>query len=253
MPTLKINEEGQLVNEEGEVFELEGEAVTVEGVKTQADIDKTVNERLARERQKHDELKKAAEKAPELQRMLDEQAAKVRELETEAEKIKATVEQESAAQINKYRQEAERYKTEAQRRAEELETFQAQTSILAKAGSHFNDPATDLVPHLLNVRKREPILDENGKATGEFRDTFKLRVKNDKGEESEEYLPLDKAIDAWAEAHPHHVRSQAGSGSGGSGRITPGTMNLKRSEMNTKQRAEFVGKHGYEAYTALPE
>lgn len=251
MPALKLNDSGQLVNESGEVFEIEGEAVTVEGVKTQADIDKTVKDRLAREREKYDELKRAAETVPSLQRLVDESSAKVRDLEAEAENIKATAQQESAATINKHRQEAERYKAEAQQRSEELVRYQIQNQILSVAGSNFNDPATDLVPHLLQAHKREAVKGEDGKSTGEFKDFFKLRFKNDKGEEVEDYLPVDKAIETWAASHPHHVKATGGSGSGG-GNYSPNMSGMKRSEMSIEQKTDFTTKHGLDAFQKLP-
>lgn len=251
MPKFNLNDEGQLVNDEGEVFELEGEAVTVEGAKTQADIDKTVNDRLARERQKFDELKKAAETVPNLQKMVDESAAKIRELETEAEQIKTLAEQESSAQINKHRQEAEKYKARAEQSDRELLRFQVKTDILSAAGSRFNDPATDLVPHLTDAHKREPVKGDDGKPTGEFKDFYKVRFKNEQDEEVEDFLPLSKALDAWEQMHPHHVKASGASGSGGGQYGQPNT-NVKRSEMNVTQRTDYIEKHGPEAYQALP-
>lgn len=247
-----INEENQLINPDGEVFAPDGEPIVVKNAKTQADIDKTVNERLAREKSNHEKLKAAAETVPNLQKMVDESAAKIRELEAQSETIKAQAEQESSAQINKYRQEAERLKAERDEIAANSLRFEVQTAILGQAGSDFNDPATDVVPHLLNVHKREPVKDADGKATGEYRDFFKLRVKNDADEEVEEYLPIDKAVSVWAESHPHHVKASSASGSGG-GNYAPNTTNYKRSQMTSAQKAEFVGNHGMEAYQALAE
>jgi len=249
---LKLNEEGQLVTEDGTPYEVDGEAVTVEGVKTQADIDKTVKERLAREQKNLETLKAAAEQVPGLQKMVDESAVRVRELEAEAENIKSAAQQESAAQINKHRQEAERFKAEAEKNAAELVRFQVQTKILGAAGANFNDPATDLVPHLLNAHKREPVKGEDGKPTGEVKDFFRLRFKNESGEEVEDFLPVEKALEVWATAHPHHVKATGGSGSGG-GEYSKRLGNFKRSEMSTKDKAAYISKHGGAAYRELAE
>lgn len=250
MPTLKLNDEGHLVTEDGTVFELDGEAVKVEGAKTQADIDKSVEDRLARERAKYDELKKAAEQVPSLQKMVDESAAKLRDLEGEAERVKTATEQESAAQINKARQDAERYREVAERNAAELQRFQVKVAILGAAKDKFNDPETDLVSNLLNVHKREPVKGEDGKATGEFKDFYKLRFKNEDGVEVEDYLPVDKALEVWAESHPHHVRPTGASGSGGGTYFNH--SNLKRSQMSIKQKCDYTEKHGVDAFEALP-
>lgn len=250
MPTLKLNDEGHLVAEDGTVFELNGEAVKVEGAKTQADIDKSVEDRLARERAKYDELKKAAEQVPSLQKMVDESAAKLRDLEGEAERVKTATEQESAAQINKANQEAAKYREAAERNAAELQRFQVKVAILGAAKDKFNDPETDLVSNLLNVHKREPVKGEDGRPTGEFKDFYKLRFKNEDGAEVEEYLPVDKAIEVWADSHPHHVRPTGASGSGG-GTYTH-NRNMKRSEMSIEQKTDFTTKHGLEAFQALP-
>lgn len=252
MPKLKLNDEGQLVTEAGEPFVIDGEAVTVEGAFTKAQVTQTVEERLNRERTKFEELKKAAEQVPSLQKLVDESSAKVRELEAEAEKIKSTVAQESTAQINKHRQEAERYKAEAEQRANELVRYQVQTAILGAAGSNFNDPANDVVPRLLSVHKREAVKGEDGKPTGEFKDFFKLRFKNDKGEEVEDYLPVDKALDALAQSSPHYLKPSGGSGSGGGNYpINPGGH--KRSTMSMTDKINFVNKFGNEAFENLPE
>lgn len=252
MPKLKLNDEGQLVTEDGTVFEVDGEAVSVDGAYTKAQLTKTVEDRLAREQKNLETLKAAAEQVPGLQKLVDESSAKVRELEAETENIKATAQQESAAQINKHRQEAERFKAEAEKNAAELLKFQVQTQILGAAGSNFNDPATDLVPHLLQAHKREAVKGEDGRPTGEFKDFFKLRFKNDKGDEVEDYLPVDKALEAWATSHPHHVKATGGSGSGGGNYLNP-SGNQKRSEMSVSQKAQFVSKYGQEAFQKLPE
>lgn len=251
MPTLKLNDEGQLVTEDGTVFELEGEPVVIEGAKTQGDIDKTVNERLARERAKFEDLKKVAEREPILQKQVEESAATIKRLEQQAEEIEATIKSESQAQLTKLREEANNYKSQAEQMKNELVQFQVKTSILGLSQNQFNDPATDLVPHLLAVHKREAVRGDDGKPTGEFKDFFKLPVKSESGEITSEFMPLEKAIEVWAESHPHHVKPSGQSGSGG-GNYTPGTSNLKRSEMSRQQKIEFVSKHGNKAFESLP-
>lgn len=252
MPKVKLNDEGQLVLESGEPFEIDGETVEIEGAFTKAQVTQTVEERLGRERAKHEELKKAAEQVPSLQKLADESSAKVRELEAELEQTKTSAAQETAAQLAKARQETERYRSESEQRANELVRFQVETLILGKAGKDFNEPSVDVVPHLLKVHKREPVKGEDGKPTGEFKDFFKLRHKNDQGEEVEEFLPVDKALEVWAAAYPHHLKPSGSSGSGG-GHYNTNPGNKPRSKMSLSEKTEFVKKFGRERYEALPE
>jgi hypothetical protein len=250
---LKLNDEGKLVHAEtGELLEIDGETPEIEGAFTKAQVTETVEARLARERKDHEKLKEAAAQMPELQKLADASAARVRELETELEQTKTSAAQESAAQLTKARQETERYKSAAEQSAAELVRYQVQTAILGAAGSDFNDPANDVVPRLLAVHKREAVKGEDGKPTGEFKDFFKLRYKNDKGEEVDDYLPVDKALEALAQTSPHYLKPSGGSGSGG-GNYTTNHGNPKRSEMTIRQKADFVAKHGQEAYQGLPE
>lgn len=252
MPKLKLNDEGHLVTEAGEPFEIDGEAVTVEGAFTKAQVTETVEARLARERKDHEKLKEAAEQMPGLQKLADASANRVRELESELEKTKSSAAQESAAQLTKARQETERYKAAAEQSATELIRYQVQTSILGAAGSNFNDPANDVVPRLLSVHKREVVKGEDGRPTGEFKDFFKLRHKNDKGEEVEDYLPVDKALEALAQSSPHYLKPSGGSGSGGGSYISnPG--GYKRSSMSVSDKIAFVNKFGNEAFESLPD
>lgn len=252
MPKVRLNDEGQLVLESGEPFEIDGESVEIEGAYTKAQVTETVEARLARERKDHEKLKAAAEQMPELQKLADASANRVKELESELEQTKASAAQETAAQLAKARQETDRYKTEAQNYADELVRFQVESQILSKAGKDFNEPGVDVVPHLLKVHKREPVKGEDGKPTGEFKDFFKIRHKNDKGEEVDEFLPVDKALEVWAQAHPHHLKPSGSSGSGGSAYNTnPG--NKPRSKMSVAEKVDFVKKHGRDQFEALPE
>lgn len=251
MPKLKFNDEGHLVTETGEPFEIDGESVTVEGAFTKAQVTEKIEERLARETKERDKLKEAAAQLPGLQEMADQKAARVTELEKELETTKSNSAQESAAQITKFRQAAEQATTLANQRAEELMRYQVQTSILGAAASNFNDPANDVVPRLLSVHKREAVKGEDGKPTGEVKDFFKLRFKNDKGEEVEDHLPVEKALEVLAQTSPHYLKPTGGSGSGGGTYTNPiGTQ--KRSEMTVTQKTEFVTKHGADAFQKLP-
>lgn len=252
MPKVKLNDEGQLVLESGEPFEIDGETVEIEGAYTKAQVTETVEARLARERKDHEKLKAAAEQMPELQKLADDSAKRVNELEAELEQTKASAAQETAAQLAKARQETERYKSEAEQRANELVRFQVESLILGRAGTDFNEPSVDVVPHLLQVHKREPVKGEDGKPTGEFKDFFKLRHKNDKGEEVEEFLPVEKALEVWATAHPHHLKPSGSSGSGG-GQYTTNPGNKPRSKMSLSEKTEYVKKFGRERFEALPE
>jgi hypothetical protein len=219
MAKWKTDTDGNLLGEDGQPLLVNDEPVKladIEGVKTQKDIDTTVEERLARQKKRIETLEAQANKTPELERMLDELKAEKSRLEAEMAEAKQAAKDEAAAQVQRVTTERDRLKQELEAERQARVRDQVSNAILAECKDAFNDPATDVVPHLLAAHKREPKKDENGKdVPGEYLDFFKLRVKNDKGEEKEELVPLAKALEIWGAAHPHHLRPSGASGSGG--------------------------------------
>mgnify|MGYP001242797285 CR=1 FL=1 len=245
-----LNDDGQLVDQDGKAVLIGEEPVTLKGVRTQAQVDQVIKERLSRQTERIKTLEAQANRTPELETLLESLKAEKTDLESQMAEVRETAKAEAQAQLAKLQKETqswrERFEAEAKARVRD----QVSTQILAAAADRFNDPGTDVVPHLLGVHKREAKKDDSGKPTDEFLDFFKLRYKTEKGEEVEEFMSLDKALDVWAAAHPHHVRSSDRGGAGG-GNYT-GHGNLKRSEMSVADKVAFIGKYGDEAYRSLP-
>lgn len=258
---LKIGENGTLVDQDGKPLEIEGEAVTV-------DTDTLVKDRLARQKKQLDgELEKqrekiaaleaTADKSPQLMKMLADLRAEKAEIEQNLQRVQQDAldaqrkaEAEVASQIAKANKEAEEARNmltqERQARIREYAT----NLILTNTGGAFNDPATDVVPNLLNRYVREPLKDADGKTIeGQFLDRFSMTFKRD-GVDVTEAVDVQKAIELWGDQHPHHLKASGHSGSGG-GNYT-NTQGLKRGQMSDKDKSDFVAKHGQEAFKKLP-
>lgn len=258
MGKFSINEEGQLVNESGEPIEIDGEAVTLEGYLSQDQVNKTVKERLARERKNLDDLKSAAEQVPELQKQVKEREALVAELEEKARDAEQQAQDKVSQQIRKAKEEAETLRTSLDNERRSHVRTQVTNQILGVAGDRFIDPISDIVPKLLENHKREPVLDDNGKPVeGKFNDIFSVPVikKNEEdGTENEvvESLPVDKAVEAVA-SHPkfrHYVRSQNNAGSGGAkyGKPSKSVDTKNIYKWSTREKLDFIDEYGDEAY-----
>lgn len=245
-----LNEEGVLVDDSGAPVQVGDEPIRLEGYQSKEQVSRVIQERLARQTDRIKQLESQANRTPELESMLDSMRAEKAELERQIGQVKEQAQAEAQAQLTKLRKDADeyrqRYETEAQARVRD----QVTNTILATAKDQFNDPAIDVVPHLLQAHKREEKKGPDGSATGEFLDYFKLRFKNEKGEDVEDFLPVDRALEVWAQQHPHHVRASNRGGSGPGSYVHTG--NIKRSEMSPSQKADFVGKHGIEAFQSLP-
>jgi hypothetical protein len=218
MARFKTDAEGNLLDADGKPLVIGDEPVKlsdIEGAKTQKDIDTTVEQRLARQTERIRTLEAQANKTPELERLLEGLKSEKGELERQVQQVKETAQSEAQAQLTRVSSERDQFKQALDAEKAARVRDQVSTAILAAAKDKFNDPAIDVVPHLLNAHKREPQKDAQGKDTGKFVDFFLLRYKNDKGEEVEEYLPVEKALEVWGAQHPHHVRPSGGNGSGG--------------------------------------
>jgi len=254
MPELKMDEEGYLLDAEGNRLKIDDEEVKVGNAQTKSQVENTIRERLSRQNDKIKALEAQANRTPELEKLLNELKEEKASLEEQLGNAKKAAQDEVASQIDKLSKRAKELEEQLGQETKGRVRDQVTTAILAKAGDRFINPALDVVPKLLSVHKREPAKNDEGKTIdGQFVDVFTLKYKNDKGEEIEEALPVDKALDVMASLpdYAHYVR---GSGRGGSGGGTyVNTQNLKRSEMSVSQKTEFIGKHGEDAFKNLPE
>lgn len=259
-----LNDKGQLVDADGQVVSIDGEPLTVKNARTQDQIDDVVKERLGREKRKIDDLQKQietlraqAEKTPALEEM-------IRNLEASKRQSEEAV----AAADAKAREEVSRQLQTLQRKAADLEEAlstertgrirdQVRGVLLAHARDRFIDPDADVVPKLMAAHKREPAIGEDGKPIdGQTRDLFQVPIVEGDGKDAKErleWLPADKALDAFA-ANPkfrHYVRATNAGGSGGSTALSASHASLRRSQMSEAEKAEFAGKHGVDAFKAL--
>lgn len=254
MPELNMDDEGYLVDAEGKRFEVEGEPVKVGNAKTTSQVENAIKERLARQNDKIKALEAQANRTPELEKLLNDLKEEKTSLEEQLSNAKKQAQDEVASQINKLTSKAKELEAKLAEESSGRIRDQVTTAILAKAGDRFINPAEDVVPKLLSVHKREPAKDDQGKTVdGKFVDVFTVRYKNDKGEEVEEALPVDKALDVMASKseYAHYVRGTSHGGSGGGTYVN--VQNLKRSTMSVSQKTEFISKHGEDAFKKLPE
>jgi hypothetical protein len=247
MAKWKLNEEGQVVGEDGEPIRVGEDVLTfadIEGAKTQKDIDDTVQTRLARQNDRIKTLEAQANKTPDLEKMLSDLKAEKAQLEAQVNEVKEQAKEEARAQLERIKADRDKLKTDLDNERQARVRDQVSTLILGAAKDRFNDPAIDVVPHLLGAHKREPKKGPDGKDTGEFVDLFKVRVKKD--EESEpvdEWHPVDKALEAWATAHPHHVRPNGNGGSGGGQYTAGGAQNpWAKEHWNVTKQQELMAK-----------
>jgi hypothetical protein len=250
MAKWKTNEEGQIIGEDGEPLRIGEDVITladIEGVKTQKDIDDTVEKRLARQKERITTLEAQANKTPDLEKMLADLKAEKSILEAQVAEVKEQAKEESRAQTEKLKGERDRYKAELEAERQARVRDQAENLILGAAKDQFNNPKLDVVPHLVAVHKREPKKGSDGKDTGEFVDLFKVRVKKDEDSDPvDEWLPVEKALEHWAAANPHHVRPTGNSGSGGGQYTAGGPVNpwMKATWNVTKQQEIMAREPG---------
>lgn len=128
----------------------------------------------------------------------------------------------------------------AQKAADKLDRLRAESGIIRAASDRFHDVSTDVVFPLLDRRKSVDITYHDGKPTGEVEHHYDPIGDG-------EYLPIDKALDVWAENHPHHVKPQP---TNPEARRTP-TAPPRRGNMTIAQKVDFINKHGGEAFRKL--
>lgn len=254
MGRFKADEQGNVIDAEGNPLVIGDEPVKltdIEGAVSQQTMDTKIQERLARQNDRIKALEAQANRTPELEKLLSDLKTEKSQLEEQVANVQASAKAESEAQVQRVQTERDKYRTDLEAERAARVRDQVSTLILGKAGSTFNDPAIDVVPHLLAAHKREEKKGPDGKGTGDFVDFFKVCVKKDDGADEEKFVPVEQALSHWAEAHPHHVRASGNAGSGGGSYVN--TQNVKRSSMSSSQKSEFIAKHGREAFQALPE
>jgi len=141
------------------------------------------------------------------------------------ERIKASISENQAA---------------TERAADTLDRLKAETEITRVAGGRFHNTKLDVVTPFLDRRKSVDVIGHDGKPTGETEHRFDPTGDG-------EFLPIDEALDTWAERHPHHVKPQP---TDPEARRTP-TAPPRRSEMTIAQKVAYVNEHGREAYQKL--
>ncbi len=257
---LTLNEQGQLVDADGDLVEIEGEAPSVVGVKRQEDVDAAFQREQRKHKDKLDELTEQIEaleaqagRTEEVQRLLDDMKAEQSELQQKLAAAERDAEKKVATQMGDLTKRIQELEENLDDERAGRVRDQVGTAILTAAKDRFNDPGTDLFPHFLEAHRREPKRDPDTgeEIKGEFVDAFRLTFKGEDDKEVSEYLPLDKALDVWADQHTHHVRPSDRGGSGGGQYVN--TANLKRSQMSAADKAAFVDRHGREAFQALPQ
>ena len=253
MPEFLMDKEGYLIDGEGNRIEVESEPIRVTNAQTQDQIDQRIEERLARQQKRISDLEAQANKTPELQKMLDDLKGERDQMERDLKNAQSAAAEEVAQQIANLQKKATDMEAALGAEREARVRDQVTNLILGKFGDRFINPAKDVVPDLLRVHRREPAKDAMGKTIdGQYVDLFNVSYTNEKGQQVIEPLTAEKALEALATQsdYQHYVRP---TGTGGAGGVTfSKTTNAKRSEMSVAQKAEFVSKHGLEAYQSLP-
>lgn len=254
MPELNLDKDGFLLDADGNQLKVNDEPVKVPNATPKDQVESVIKERLARQSDRIKALEAQANKTPELEKVLEDLRKEKASIEEQLSTATQTAQDEVASQMATLKKAADETKAALEQERHGRVRDQVTNAILGKAGDRFINPADDVVPKLLGVHKREPVKDDQGKTVdGKFVDLFEMSFKNDKGDTVTELLPVEKALEIMAsdERFGHYVRPTNAGGSGGGARYS-NVQNLKRSEMNAAQKAEFVGKHGVEAFQTLP-
>ncbi len=253
MPKLKLGAEGQLVDDEGNPYLVGDEPIEVVGAQTTEAFEAALKDRLARQKDKIAALEAQANRNPELEELLKAEKKSKAELEEQLGRAQADAEAKVAGQLDAEKKRAKDLEEHLYREREGRVKDQVTTLILSKAGSEFIDPASDIVPRLLSAHKREPIMKDGKPVEGQSQDLFRMSWKDEKNEEHDELVPIEKAIEI-IKGQPqfrHYLKASGNGGSGGGDYSIHG--NLKRSQMTEQQKSDFVRKRGLAEYKKLPE
>jgi hypothetical protein len=251
---LKMTSSGVLVDGEGKPVVVGDKPIKITNARTQEQVDLAVQKRLERQTDRIKALEAQANRTPELEKLLQEMRAEKEKIEADLLTARESAQEEVAQQISQLSKRSQDLERELETERVARIHDQVSNQIIAKASDRFINPMVDLVPKLLTVHKREPAKDSDGKTIrGQHVDLFKVPYADEKGNVVEDYVPLDKALDAIAsrQEYQHYLRPTAQGGSGGGNYLN--VTNMKRSQMTAEDKAKFVGKHGVEAYQKLPE
>ena len=249
-----INDKGQVVDESGQPVMVAGEALVLEGVVTQATLERTMKERLARQETQHKRDREALIKefedklantvdpaeAEELRKKihtLEEQTLSATEL---ANKRVREKEQEYNAQL-KGAQEKSQY------HLQKFKDEKLNNAVISAAAKHnFIDPA-DALQQVREWAKWEDVIDpETNRATGEMNLVFHTHVVEEEGKDPvPKTMSAEEAVSHLAKSKPYMINGTGKQGWGG-GHQTSHHQAPGRQE-DWRQESTAVGKmaHGY--------
>ena len=217
-----LNSKGQVIGKDGNPIKIGDDIVTITNAKPQEEVDAAFQAEKAKHRTKLDglndqikTLEAQTEKSASTQALLDQMKGDKSELESKLANAETEAAKKVGNQLSEAQQKADTATAALKAEQDAHLHTQLTNSLMGVAGNRFSNVGMDVIPHLLNEHKREPVLDDDGKPTGEHVDTYKVTYKDDKGEEVTKRLPADKALDAWANNFPHHVAANNRGGSGG--------------------------------------
>lgn len=221
----RIDKEGNVINDKGEKVVIDGNPITV--VDVQTTIDSAVKERLARQEKKLDDqiksLEEQAGKTAEVQKLLNEMKSEKEALEKQLKEASEKAHKEIARQLNDLTKRASAAESELEETRKKQINTEVTYNILSTVGNSFINPLRDVVPFLISVHKREPVIDETtGKPVpNQFVDLFEMTVKKQDGKEEKVFLPLDKAVKVFSEDpnNKHYLRGFEYRGTGKPGGV----------------------------------
>lgn len=253
----ELDENGVLVKD-GEPVKIENQPVKLDGYLSKEKVSTVVSERLAREKAAVADQIKALEaqanRTPELEKMTTDLRDKLGELEKQASTAKQTAEKEVATRLERAEKRAQEYEQQLIQERQARVQDQVSAQILGATKDRWIDPAQDLVPKLLQTHKRETVKGKDGEPDS-YEDLFEVEHKDEKGNTVREFLPLKDAVSVLEgrEEFQHYLRATGREGGGAPGSRSFANSNQKRSGMTAQDKAQFVSKHGLEAYQSLPE
>jgi len=249
-----INEDGIVVDREGNPVKFgigeSGDAaiVKVDGALTKTQVNKVVQERLARSQERIIALEEAAKKAPELQQLLEKELKEKSALEKQIARAKAEAESHVKETITQLTQRASKAEEELSRERAARLRDQLTTQLISYCGNTFINPVEDVIPKLLKSHKREPKLDSQGQPIqDEFVDLYEVEYVGDDGKQRREYFPGKKAIEVFAsqKSNLHYLAGSSKSGSGGFQRPPQSGIGMPDfSKMSPVQKIQYGLEQG---------
>jgi len=249
---LKVDEKGNAVVVDGKPVYVhdDGKEIPFDALSTIATIG-----RLNAEAKGHREAKEAAQEKLKLFEGIDDPDFARKAMQTvknldmkklvdsgEVEKVKAEI-------AKSYQKELDEIKN----KNKELETqLYAEKIGGAFARSQFIEEKLAIPADLVQARFGNLFAVENGKVVATDLNGNKIYSHARPGE----FADFDEALETIIEQYPRKDEIlKASNSKGGDAHKSKGTANntLKRSEMSTKDKSEYIRKHGQEAYLKLPK